>query len=105
MLGVRGYKAKIVALLHDVVEDSEYTLEDLKKYFEVGTDEHIYLDLTIKEMSTIAFNLKALTEVGMSAESEILKELKAKTTIEELEQYDLGTRFNELVNVMKELLK
>ena len=30
---VKGKKAKIVALLHDVVEDSDYTIEDLQKYF------------------------------------------------------------------------
>ncbi len=33
MFGVKGYKTKIVALLHDVVEDSDYTLADLEKYF------------------------------------------------------------------------
>ena len=30
---LKGYNAKIVGLLHDVVEDSDYTIDDLKKYF------------------------------------------------------------------------
>ena len=30
---VNGKKAKIVALLHDVLEDSDYTKADLEKYF------------------------------------------------------------------------
>ena len=30
---VKGKKAKIVALLHDVIEDSDYTRADLEKYF------------------------------------------------------------------------
>ena len=30
---VRGKKAKIVALLHDVLEDGSYTKNDLKKFF------------------------------------------------------------------------
>jgi len=30
---VKGRKAKIVALLHDVVEDSDYTRADLERYF------------------------------------------------------------------------
>lgn len=43
MRGVRGYKTKIVALLHDVVEDSNYTLEKLSKYF----DEDIIVSLNL----------------------------------------------------------
>ncbi len=34
MFGVKGYKAKIVALLHDVIEDSHYKLSYLEKYFD-----------------------------------------------------------------------
>ncbi len=30
----KGYKTKIVALLHDVIEDSDVTIEDLSKYFD-----------------------------------------------------------------------
>ena len=30
----KGYKTKIVALLHDVIEDSEVTIEDLSKHFD-----------------------------------------------------------------------
>lgn len=30
----KGYKTKIVALLHDVVEDSDITIEELSKYFD-----------------------------------------------------------------------
>lgn len=30
----KGYKAKVVALLHDVVEDSYWSLKDLQKYFD-----------------------------------------------------------------------
>lgn len=32
-MNVSGYKEKIVALLHDVVEDSNYTFSDLERYF------------------------------------------------------------------------
>ena len=32
MSRVKGYKCKIVALLHDIVEDTDCTREDLKKY-------------------------------------------------------------------------
>lgn len=30
----KGYKTKIVALLHDVVEDSNITIKELSKYFD-----------------------------------------------------------------------
>ncbi len=34
MIKVKGYRAKVLALLHDVVEDSDYTLDILSKYFD-----------------------------------------------------------------------
>ncbi|WP_156286373.1 bifunctional (p)ppGpp synthetase/guanosine-3',5'-bis(diphosphate) 3'-pyrophosphohydrolase [Oceanivirga salmonicida] len=47
MLGVSGYKEKVVALLHDTVEDSNYTLDDLRKYF---TEEIVHtVDLLTKK--------------------------------------------------------
>ncbi len=47
---VKGYKCKVLALLHDVVEDSDYTLESLSPYF----DEEIIqaLDLLTKKPDT-----------------------------------------------------
>jgi (p)ppGpp synthase/HD superfamily hydrolase len=32
MFHVKGYKEKIVALLHDIVEDTNLTIDDLEKY-------------------------------------------------------------------------
>ena len=40
---VRGKKAKIVALLHDVIEDSDYTLADIEKYFDKDICEAVRL--------------------------------------------------------------
>ncbi|WP_197034489.1 hypothetical protein [Streptobacillus canis] len=45
---VNGYKEKIVALLHDVIEDSDYTLEDLNVYFDKDVIEAVKVITKVK---------------------------------------------------------
>lgn len=47
-LKVNGYKEKIVALLHDVIEDSDYTLEDLNVYFDKDVIEAVKVITKVK---------------------------------------------------------
>jgi (p)ppGpp synthase/HD superfamily hydrolase len=54
MSSVKGYKEKVVALLHDVVEDSEYTLDDLNAHF--TQDVVMAVDLLTKD-GTVDYDL------------------------------------------------
>lgn len=69
MRAVKGYKTKIVALLHDVVEDSNYTIEQLKKIFDNDIIEAIDL-LTKKKKQDYFEYLNAIKR------NEIAKKVK-----------------------------
>ncbi len=104
MFYVKGYKEKVVALLHDTVEDSEYTLYDLRKYFSEdvvqavdlltkknGLDYKEYLRL-IKE-NEIARKVK-LSDLRHNMDLKRLKNVTQKD-LERLEKYKWSKEYLE----------
>lgn len=71
---VSGEKAKVVALLHDVIEDSSYTLDDLRKN---GMDEEIIEAVSI------------LTKPKNKSYDEYLKKVKENQLAREVKLADL----------------
>ena len=47
---LKGYNAKIVGLLHDVVEDSDYTIEDLKHNSDLSRLKNITIEDEQREL-------------------------------------------------------
>lgn len=75
---VKSKQAKIVALLHDVVEDTNKTIEDIKRLF--GED--------------IAFHVSCLTKVENESVEDYLKQIKKSPVAIEVKLADLHDNMN-----------
>ncbi|MDP8162561.1 guanosine-3',5'-bis(diphosphate) 3'-pyrophosphohydrolase [Pasteurella skyensis] len=104
MFGVKGYKEKIVALLHDVVEDSDYTLRYLENYFDKDIIKAVDL-VTKKEAQEYREYLSQLKENKISKAVKLsdlrdnmnLKRIKNITQkdLDRLEKYKKATAYLE----------
>jgi (p)ppGpp synthase/HD superfamily hydrolase len=54
MFHVKEYKEKVVALLHDIVEDTNLTIDDLKKY--KFLDDILFANFKCGEIVVSSFN-------------------------------------------------
>lgn len=84
---VEGYNEKIVALLHDVIEDSSYTIKDLEKYFNKDILEAINI-ITKNENMNYESYLKRLKKNNIAR----------KVKIEDLKHNSDLSRLNTVTN-------
>lgn len=64
------------------------------KFFETGTDEHVYKKLTLQELVKMSLQAKTLTLNAMKAESNVLKDLEE---LDDLTAYNIDEQFKKYI--------
>ena len=63
------------------------------KFFEKDTNKHIYVSISIEELTKLGIMMGNITIKSMKAESEIIEDIE-KLTIENIKEYDVESEYN-----------